>query len=73
MLDQMAESMFSIVLGGDFQQTTKYKYELLIDEDSYPAVPDGSCEFYILGHKANMKKERILEKRYFNYMAALMI
>ncbi|CAD8173431.1 unnamed protein product [Paramecium pentaurelia] len=74
MLDSMAESMFNIVFGDEFIRPKKYYYELLIDEEqTYNNQQQNDNQFELWGQKCNIKREKMIDKRYIESLAALMI
>ncbi|CAK66090.1 unnamed protein product (macronuclear) [Paramecium tetraurelia] len=74
MLDSMAESMFNIVFGDEFIRPKKYYYELLIDEEqNYNNQQQNDGQFELWGQKCNIRREKMIDKRYIDSLAALMI
>ncbi|CAD8123274.1 unnamed protein product [Paramecium sonneborni] len=77
MLDSMAESMFNIIFGDEFTKPKKYYYELLIDEEfnynNSQQNQQNDSQFELWGQKCNIKREKIIDKRYIESLAALMI
>ncbi|CAD8203666.1 unnamed protein product [Paramecium pentaurelia] len=74
MLDSMAESMFNIIFGDEFIRPKKYYYELLIDEQqTYNNQQQNDNQLELWGQKCNIKREKMIDKRYIESLAALMI
>ena len=74
MLDQMAESMFNIIFGDEFKMPTQYKYELIFDEEVIGnQLYNQEFQWEVVGQKCNIRREKLIDKRYIEYMATLMI